>query len=169
LHHSHLVKAAHLTLFHIIGYRHALSAGGHFLGRDILGQFFLANKGKNRSQIRAAGVSFFQEFVHMTRPVTANPFNLQGTLTDRTVFLCRQQNWYWAMTVFIRTSSLLHGVMVPVLEHPDSAPRYLNFLRTDNEFCEGSFCKIQRDGNWLMDKQILPMSWPKDDPSFHLV
>ena len=36
-----LLKSAHLTLFHLLGYRYALSAGGYFLGKTVLGTFFL--------------------------------------------------------------------------------------------------------------------------------
>jgi hypothetical protein len=38
-----LIKVAHLTLFSMLGYRYALSAGGHFMGRSILGEFYLQN------------------------------------------------------------------------------------------------------------------------------
>ena len=36
-----LLKCAHLTLFDMLGYHYALSAGGAFLGRTVLGDFFL--------------------------------------------------------------------------------------------------------------------------------
>jgi len=48
-----MLKAAHLTLFEMLGYRHALSAGGHFLGRNILGEFFHGNKGRSKAEIIA--------------------------------------------------------------------------------------------------------------------
>ena len=36
-----LLKAAHLILFHLLGYRYALSASGCFIGKTVLGDFFL--------------------------------------------------------------------------------------------------------------------------------
>ena len=38
-----LIKVAHLTLFRMLGYRYALSDGGHFMGWSILGDFYLEN------------------------------------------------------------------------------------------------------------------------------
>jgi hypothetical protein len=64
-----LLKAAHLTLFHMLGYQYALSAGGHFLGHDILGKFFLANVGRPRAAVVSASHPHFREFAHMVRPM----------------------------------------------------------------------------------------------------
>jgi hypothetical protein len=38
-----VIKAAHLTLFEMLGYRYALSLAGYFVGRQILGEFYLQN------------------------------------------------------------------------------------------------------------------------------
>jgi len=51
-----LIKAAHLTLFEMVGYQYALSAGSHFIGREILGEFFYQNYGKKKSQIIRRGL-----------------------------------------------------------------------------------------------------------------
>ena len=54
-----LLKAAHLTLFEILGYKYVLSAGGHFVGRTILGDFFLSTVGATKRQAleTARGIS----------------------------------------------------------------------------------------------------------------
>ncbi len=43
-----LIKTAHLSLFHLLGYRYAAFPSGRFIGRDIVGNFFLANASKPR-------------------------------------------------------------------------------------------------------------------------
>ena len=45
-----LLKAAHLTLFHSLGYRYALSAGGRFIGFTVLGDFFLKTRDMARTR-----------------------------------------------------------------------------------------------------------------------
>ena len=69
-----LIKAAHLTLFEMLGYRYALSAGGYFVGKDILGQFFLNNCGQSMRKILKNAVAHFQEFVYMVQPVESQEF-----------------------------------------------------------------------------------------------
>ena len=54
-----LIKAAHLTLFWLLGYRYATSAAGLFVGRDILGQFYRSNAGRPKKEIRANAWSYF--------------------------------------------------------------------------------------------------------------
>ncbi len=52
-----LIKAAHLTQFHLLGYRYLFSAAGRWVGRDILGEFFQQNMDAKRerfSQMRPA-------------------------------------------------------------------------------------------------------------------
>jgi hypothetical protein len=96
-----LLKAAHLTLFQMLGYRYALSAGGHFLGRTVLGDFFLANRDNPRQKVLENARSHFLEFVNMARPVLTAPTESQGTLSDGFVFVCRcDDDAPWAFIVF---------------------------------------------------------------------
>lgn len=53
-----LIKSAHLTLFEIFGYEYALSAGGHFVGSNILGKFFVQNQHKEKAEILENAESF---------------------------------------------------------------------------------------------------------------
>jgi hypothetical protein len=94
-----ILKAAHLTLFEMLGYRYALSAGGHLLGHDILGEFFLNNKGRSKVEIIANGLSHFREFANMMRPILNPPPDLKGTAADHFVFVCRcDSDAPWGLT-----------------------------------------------------------------------
>src|SRR5882672_11025516 len=52
-------------------YRYALSAGGHFMGSTILGDFFLRNNGLRRATILTNAFSHFGECANMVRPALA--------------------------------------------------------------------------------------------------
>jgi hypothetical protein len=155
-----MLKAAHLTLFEMLGYRYALSAGGHFLGRDILGAFFLNNRGRNKANVIANGLSHFREFANMMRPVLNPPPDLKGTAADQFVFVCRcDDDSPWGMIVFIRTSHLVHSVLVPVLECEGAAARFMAFL--GGEGCRVRANRCRFDGqNWYGAKDYEFLEWP---------
>jgi len=141
-----LLKAAHLTLFEMLGYRYALSAGGHFLGRTVLGDFFLRNRDLSKADVLIDAMSHFPEFANMMRPVLTTPSELQGTVSDRFLFVCRcETETPWALMVFIRTSDLLHAVLVPVLEAPSAAARFVTFLRGEGGAIRGNRCRFEGD------------------------
>lgn len=156
-----LIKAAHLTLFHMLGYRYALSAGGHFVGRRILGEFFRQNHGTSKSEVGENALAFFREFAHMVRPVQASDFDLQGTVTDGMLFICRASGGFpWALIVFIRTSRLLHAVMIPVFDQPDAVATFFDFLRDENDSIDVSWCRFEQD-RWEINRQVRKLVWPK--------
>ena len=47
------LKAAHLVVFEMLGYRYSLSAGGVFLGHTVLGKFFMENEGLDKQHVLA--------------------------------------------------------------------------------------------------------------------
>jgi hypothetical protein len=155
-----LIKAAHLTLFDMIGYRYALSAGGQFVGRQILGDFFRRNQGNARAETRASAVVFFREFAHMVRPVKSAPA-LEGTITDKTLFICRGSGaLIWALMVFIKTSDVLHAVVIPVLEGPDAAAMFWGFLQNQDDTIGFSWCRYRRH-HWEASREVATLTWPK--------
>src|SRR5260221_5330298 len=109
-----LIKAAHLTLFELLGYRYALSSGGQFVGRQILGEFFLQNRDKPKGEVLANAQPFFRKFATMSRPIV-NPVDFQGTISDGRLLACRENSADdpWALIVIVKTSRMLHSVMVP--------------------------------------------------------
>ena len=166
-----LIKSAHLTLFRLLGYQYAFSAGGHFVGNDILGKFFLQNQGRPKAEVVEAAIDFFAEFVHMVRPIMSNPSSKSesvprpGTVADRTLMVCRfGHGAFWALIVFVQTGHGLHAVLVPVFDDPEGAVRFVDFLRNDNEYIESSYCKIE-DNHWQVEKKTKDISWPKTNAS----
>jgi hypothetical protein len=53
-----LIKAAHLSMFSLFGYRYALTYAGRFIGEDILGKFYRANdEVKTKTEAARVGAS----------------------------------------------------------------------------------------------------------------
>jgi hypothetical protein len=156
-----LLKAAHLTLFEMLGYRYALSAGGIFLGRDVLGKFFLQDCDLSKADVLKDAASYFREFANLMRPVLNAPPGAQDTVTDRFLFVCHcETETPWAFIVFIRTADLLHAVLVPVLETPSAAARFVAFLHGDGGPLRASRCRFQGE-SWLGAKESEILAWPK--------
>ena len=156
-----LIKAAHLTLFEMFGYHYALSTQGHFVGRQILGEFFLRHCEKRKPEVLNNAHPFFREFVHMVRPVLSWAINFQGTIADRRLLICKGNNTPpWAFIVLIKTSQSLHGVMVPILDQPDAVAKFIRFLQDDNDSIEVAVSRFEQD-HWKIDKQSTKVPWPK--------
>jgi hypothetical protein len=125
-----VIKAAYLTVFVMLGYSYALSAGGRLVGWDILGKFFLRNRGLGKADVLANAQTHFKEFANMVRPLLDPHDDVRGTATDRFVFVCRcDADAPWGMIVFIRTSHLVHAALVPILETDSAAGRFVAFLK----------------------------------------
>ena len=156
-----VIKAAHLTLFEILGYRYALSASGVFVGHDILGKFFLQNQKKRKTQVVKNAVPYFREFANMVRPIISCPFDSKGTVTDKTFLVCvGSSGLAWAFIVFVKTGHLIHGVLMPVFEQVDQSVTYLDFLRNQNSWLQVATCWFKGD-KWEITKNTVPLNWPK--------
>ena len=155
------IKAAHLTLFEMLGYRYALSASGLFVGYDILGKFFLENRGKRKAEVVKNAVPYFREFANMVRPVIACPFDSKGTVIDKTFLICMGSSGAaWAFIVFVKTGHLIHGVLMPVFEQVEQSVTYLDFLRNQNSWMQVATCWFKGD-KWEITKNTIPLNWPK--------
>jgi hypothetical protein len=156
-----LIKAAHLTLFKMLGYRYALSLGGHFVGRKILGEFFLRNRGKQKANVLKDAYPFFREFATMVRPVESSGIDFQGTIVDRQLLICKEDRApIWAYIVFIKISKSTHAVMIPVLDQPYAAAKFIKFLQDENESIEVALGRFEQD-HWIVDKNSTKQRWPK--------
>lgn len=155
-----MLKAAHLTLFHLLGYRYALSAAGHFLGWGILGNFYRQYSGKPRNEALAGAYEHFFQFRNMARPILEAPDDLQATVTSRLMYLCRTDAWPWAMLIFLRTGSHRHAVLVPIFENHHAIARYLNFLRSPDREFEAHMTQL-RDDDWEVSTRAQRFEWPK--------
>jgi hypothetical protein len=87
-----LIKATHLTLFHMFGYRYILSAPGEYIGRQILGKFFLQTHRLPKVEVLREAQNFFREFSGMVRPIQTVGLGFQGTITDNMFLLCWSQS-----------------------------------------------------------------------------
>lgn len=83
-----ILKAAHLTLFHLLGYRYVFAPDGMFLSH-ILGEFFLAHRGTPRNQLDDATAKHFRQWSRMISPmIIQNASLLRGTVVDRRLLAC---------------------------------------------------------------------------------
>ncbi len=158
-----LLKAAHLTLFDMLGYRYALSAGGAFLGRTVLGDFFLRHGNTTGPELIQHAQRHFTEFTHMVRPASAGLEEAKGTATDRLLFICmRGTEIRWAFLVIVRIADTIHCVLVPTFETPVAIDVFLNFIRNQDERVEALLAQFQGD-RWLVSTKAKSIVWPKKD------
>lgn len=156
-----LLKAAHLTLFKLVGYRYVFSASGYYVGRSALGDFYLKNRSRTRSAVVASAGDHFRPYVSMIRPVVGAPNGLRGTIEDGVFYLCWSNAARpWAFLTFIRTSSSLHSVLMPIFESPESIAIFLRFLTSVEEEIKASL--TQYDGTaWRVSPRRVSIKWPK--------
>jgi len=155
-----LIKAAHLTLFKMLGYKYAFSSGGHFIGRDILGEFYLQNKGKAKKEILENAYSFFKEFGHMARPIDSSEINFQGSISDNQILLCQKYgDIAWGCIVFVKTAQAVNAVLLPYFDQPDSVVRFFDFLKNDKEEIDVALMRFEQ-GHFELTRAI-KIIWPK--------
>lgn len=156
-----LIKAGYLTLFSMLGYRYALSAGGLLVGHHVLGQFFKRNVEKPKQAVLDESREFFGPYVHMVRPVTKTKLQLAGTAADGSMFLCTSFSGEpWATVVFIKTSRQLHAVLLPLTESEAAYRTFVSFLRNDETTLRANFLKFERD-HWTANPKPVTLEWPK--------
>jgi hypothetical protein len=158
-----LLKAAHLTLFSLLGYSYALSAGGYFLGRTILGDFFDAHHGTPRTMVLHAGEAHFLPFVSMVRPILGGADHLLGTVSDgRFYFVGAQEPW--AMLVIVRTSDIRHAILAPLFESSEAPSHFLDFLQSPATELVTRLATWKRD-HFEVASQTDRFEWPA--PNYH--
>ncbi len=159
------IKAAYLTMFHLFGYKYALSPSGLAVGRDLLGKFYLQNRGGRRAQdVRKAARAFFRPYRHMVSPlVTGVNDELKGTLEDGRAEICYDSaGRIYAMVVWVRINQSLHAVLMPEINHPDSTNQYWEFLKGEKEGFLVRRAAFNRDKDqWELNTPLLLMLWPK--------
>lgn len=156
-----LIKSAHLTLFEILSYDYALTAGGNLVGQGILGNFYEKNKNKRKVDILNNALSYFQDFAHMVRPLSSNKLGFQGTISDYQFLICSDSNnMTWALIVFIKINQCLHAVLIPTFAQIEAIPKFLDFLKNDQEIIEVNFCRFKK-GKIEISKDTIKLTWPK--------
>jgi hypothetical protein len=163
-----LIKAAFLTLFHMFGYRYALSGAGYSVGYQILGEFFRRCKG-NPETAKQTATSFFREYIHMVRPMDKTGANLFGTLEDGVAYTCHTKGGArFGFGVIIRTNNQLHVVLMPMFDEIEAIPLYLDFLKNDVETIGIKPCQYNHDLKcWEASyEQPQVVTWPKAGKTF---
>lgn len=155
-----LLKAAHLTLFRLVGYRYALSAGGRFLGRDVLGAFVDQSVERPKSEVLLHAQNHFTEFQNLVRPVLTSATGLAGTITDGLFYLCMDSEGPWAIAVLVRTGGHMNTVLVPVFEQAESAARFLRFLDQPSGPFEARLARYSGE-NWEVSPSGRQFDWPE--------
>lgn len=155
-----LLKAAHLTMFGLMAYSYALTTAGRFIGWDVLGSFVKANMhlGDRPTVLRNASTHFL-EFFELVRPVATWPHGLEGTITDRLMFVCTGSPKPWAFMVFVRTGTDMHAVLLPVMEDDESAARFIRFLRNPWRRVETRLVRFAGD-RWEAAEDTRVIDWP---------
>jgi hypothetical protein len=158
-----VLKAAHLTMFEMLGYEYALSLGGETLGREALGRFFENNHGRPKAEIQANAREHFREFAHMVRPVLSVPDTFKGTAEDHGVYICERGDLIrWGMIVFVRTAvDSVHAVLVPLMETELAARVFMNFLRSSEDEQITARLAWFRGDKWEASTETVTYGWPK--------
>lgn len=158
-----LIKAAHLTTFHLLGYKYATASAGLLIGRAVLGEFYRLNAGRPRKEILANAWSHFREFGTISRPLLHVEVGYQGTLRDRRVLVCfTTSGRIWAQIVLVTTANQMHAVMLPVFDWIESVPIFLDFLKNDNERIEVATAEFDTaNRRWTVYGDRRQQVWPK--------
>lgn len=158
-----LLKAAHLTLFSLLGYNYALSGGGHFLGWTVLGSFFAEHAQEERAPQVVAAYEHFPEFVGMVRPVLAAPSGVAATLEGGQFYACGAGK-PWGLMVFVQMAEDMAAVIVPVFENVEASVYFLDFLRKPPAKIPVRLGQYA-NGQFEIARQVQFLAWP--EPKFH--
>ena len=165
-----LVKAAHLTLFKLLGYAYALSAPGIEIGRDTLGKFYRLHKGKSAAEVKEVAKAFFQPYANMMRSIVG--FSGEpptGTVEDGQARVCFSPSGkMFGLIVCVRTDRRYHAVLMPGFSEPEGAAAYFDFLRNDCQSLHVGNCQIDAGmQRMLVSEQAKVIQWPKSDVEFN--
>lgn len=160
-----LLKAAHLTQFHLLGYRYALSPAGHLVGSQMLGRVFEATKGLSKSGAHELAKRELLGCENMVRPLLGTGLDLRGTVLDRQILVGWSSSGFpWAMIVVVPVGDSLHCIMLPVGDHVEGIATWDSFMKNENESIAvklGRFDPDTEQGIWLFSKDTWRIQWPK--------
>jgi len=167
-----IIKAAYLTLFHMLRYGYALAPCGLEIGRYTLGRFYEENKGKSREEVRAAITTYFRPYRHIVRLIREFGGEApRGTVEDNQVGICFGSSGNpFAMMVFVRIDRDVFAVLMPAFNNTDSLDAYRSFRETDEDrwmsVWEADF--IAERGCYELRNQPFRAFWPKQSATFDL-
>jgi hypothetical protein len=155
-----LLHSAHLTMFELLGYRYALSSGGYFLGRHILGELFELIRGATKKEALKTARNHFSPFVNLVRPMLESPVGLQGTITDGWLLLMGETE-PWGIGVLVRTGASFHTVAIPLFEEAERSARFLRFMdHPGTTLIQARLTRYAAD-HWQIDPTAIRLHWPE--------
>jgi hypothetical protein len=143
-----------------LGYAYGLSAGGHFLGKNILGSFFLSNRAKSKRTVLANAKGHFLQYVNMVRPLLPGSIQFTGTISDGLAYLCVGSSGIWGIVTLVRTAEDIHAVVVPRLESDEAAARFDSFLRSPSRQLDLKLARFMGD-HWEVAREAATFPWPE--------
>jgi hypothetical protein len=161
-----LLKAAHLTLFKMLGYSYALAESGRVIGPKTLGRFFKDHGTKKPDDARKAALHYFRPYVNMMRPVAGFTGGKapRGTIEDQHVEMCCTAAGYaFGLVVYVRTGAYLHAVLMPAFDgEARRAAAFWDFLRNDEQQVRLHAAKIDPEQKSMtVSQQWRESTWPK--------
>ena len=124
-----LLKAAHLTLFRMLGYRHVFSPTGIYLA-DILATFYRQHGNKRRDELEPFLESHFRPNVGMVAPLIHKDSSVfQGTISDNRLLGCvGSSEGIFALGVIVKAGNDTFCVFLPT-DDGLTINTYFNFLK----------------------------------------
>lgn len=124
-----LLKAAHLTLFRMLGYNHVFSPDGEQLAH-ILRTFFVTHRETPRNQLQEPIAAHFRRYSDMISPMMVKDASvLQGTVTDNRVLGCiGGSEGIFAIGVVVKAGSDMFCVFLPSSDGK-TLDTYFGFLK----------------------------------------
>ncbi len=166
-----LLKAAHLSMFSMFGYRYVYSTAGKFIGQDLLGAFYNANRHiEDKLHIQENALAFFRPYRFMVAPLSKGSTNLSGSITDRVFDLCAGSTQLsWGLIVYVKTSDLVAAVMLPMSDDPAAMDVYLDFMRNDHEEIRLMIGQYHPEpGEWRVNPERRVVTWLKNYDAYPL-
>jgi hypothetical protein len=123
-----LLKAAHLTMFHLLGYSHALSPTGRYLA-SMLKEIFANHRDTPRSKLREPMADHFRNAACMITPMLIKDTSLmRGTVLDRRLLACvGATEGVFAIGVIVPAGTDTFCVFIPS-DHGKTIDTYFGFL-----------------------------------------
>jgi hypothetical protein len=125
-----VLKATHLTMFNMIGYRHVFSPGGHYLA-SILRDFYQMEIPDEPGAQEASLLNHFQPLEGLIAPaILQDKSFLAGTVTDNRVLACMgSSEGMFSIAVVIQAGADAFFVFLPAECNIDT---YLGFIKEPN-------------------------------------
>lgn len=163
-----LIKTAHLTLFSLLGYHYAASGSGIFVGKDILGRFYLENQSNPKEVILEKGLKHFSEFKHLVCPLINFKEDLVGTLSNGEMALCAGTSGKpWGTIVYVKTASLRHAVLLPFPGDDNAIETFYGFIHNENTNIHIMYGRLNQVKNqWEINPTRVPFVWTKPSDPF---